>query len=96
MAALIAASVALGTFEDDFAPVIKEFNERSYVPEDIKDEFNKFQREIRGPISSVIAITAVAIMIEVVVILTRFLNIGILNKSIKTLLCVVSLTCSYF
>ena len=93
MSALIAASVALGTFEDDFAPKIKEINEASYyVSYYIKDELNKFQREIRGPTSSVIAITAVAIMIEAAVILTRFLNIEFLNTNIKSLLCVVSIS----
>ena len=92
LAALIAASVALGTFEHDFAPALEEIKEEPYLPDEVKDEINKELREIRGPTSSVIAITAVAIMIEVAVILTRFLNIGFINASIKILIPVVSLT----
>ena len=92
MAALIAASVALKTFEDDFAPVIKEINEASYVPEDLKYKSRKILKEIRGSTSFVIAITAVSIMIEAAVILTRFLNIEFVNGIIITLLPVVSLT----
>ena len=94
MAALIAASVALGTFEDDFAPVIKEINEISNVSDDIKDELNKLLREIRGSTSFVIAITAVAIMIEAAVILT-ILNIEFVNANIKTLLLPVVSLSSY-
>ena len=101
MAALIAASVALGTFEDDFAPEFEDYvsdleKYKDYVfDESIDekiDEINKIMREIRGPTSSVIAITAVAIMIEAAVILTRFLNIGFVNANIKKLLCAVSIT----
>ena len=101
MAALIAASVALGTFEDDFAPKFEDYvsdleKYKDYVfDESIDEKIDKRMREIRGPTSSVIAITAVAIMLEAAVILTRFLNIGFVNANIKTLLCAVSLTCSY-
>ena len=91
MAALIAASVALGTFEDEFVPELEEFKESRFVSDEVRDEINKILREIRGPTSTVIAIAAVAIMIEVAVILTRFLNIGSVNANIKFLLSVVSL-----
>ena len=83
--------MALGTLEDDFAPAIEELNEASSVPNDFKDKLNNFQREIRGPTSSVIAITAVAIMIEAAIICTRFHNIEFVNANIKIPLRVVSL-----
>ena len=72
MAALIAASVALRTFEDEFVFALTD----------------KFQREIKGPTSTVIAITAFAIIMEAAVIWTRFRYISI---DIKVLLSIVSL-----
>ena len=70
--------MALGTFEDDFAPIFEKY----------KDEFKDELREIRGPTSSVIVITAVAIVIETAVILTRLRSVSI---NIKELLIIVSL-----
>ena len=95
MAALIAASVALGTFDNDFAPIIEEAKKSPYASDEYKDELNKVLREIRGPTSTVIAITEVAIMIEAAVIFTRFFNIEFVNANIKTLLCAVSIITSY-
>ena len=83
LAALIAASVALVTFEDDFVPIIEEAKKSPYSSDEYKDELNQVLREIRGPTSSVITITAVAIMIEAAVIFTRFLNIGFVNANIN-------------
>ena len=92
MAALISATVALGTFEYDIAPGLERARESPYwsnlrftVADESKDTI---LREIRGPISFVIVITAVAIMIEAAVILTRLRFVGI---DIKILLSVVSL-----
>ena len=94
MAALIAATVALGTFEYVIAPGLEGAMESPYQSHyyyersSVSDESKDVLREIRGPISFVIVITAVAIMIEAAVILTRLRFVGI---DIKILLSIVSL-----
>ena len=93
MAALISATVALGTFEYDIAPGLERATESPYyfrptLRPTVSDESKDVLREIRGPISFVIVITAVAIMIEAAVILTRLRFVGI---NITVLLSVVSL-----
>ena len=96
MAALISATVALGTFEYVVAPGLERATESPYPSYYFRptlrptesDESKDVLREIRGPISFVIFITAVAIMIEAAVIFTRLRFVGI---NITVLLSVVSL-----
>ena len=81
--------MALETFEYGFAPELEGVTPYpSYERPSVLDESKDVLREIRGPISFVIAITAVAIMIEAAIILTRLRFVGI---NIKILLSIVSL-----
>ena len=83
--ALIAAAVALKTFEDYWAPGLKIAADLGY------DEAAEMLRNVRGSTGFVISVAVVTIVTEIAVVIIRSFNIGLVNANIKNFLILVSL-----
>lgn len=79
MPALIAAAVALAKGNSLFATIGNVLS-RLNAP---SDDLQGIERELRGATGSVIAITSLAILFHVLVIILRFCNIGLINLMIE-------------
>ena len=80
--ALVAASVAVGTLANLDSSVTEALNNAT--------ETADLERNTYGSGGWVIGITGLAIILEVVLIILRFCNIGLINLKIKVFLIIVS------